>query len=508
MPMNALNRVRRLDSDRVPPTLVLILTVCLMIYYSGPICPDVSGQFWLARAMRNGSRLYVDIVEINPPLWFWMAMPVDWIAQVLGVRSVPVTILIVGLLVLAVVKGAARLLRLGGTTPSPLYLGYLALILLIMPMNQLEQREHLALLGAVPYLMLAAVRRQQRAADPWLAVLIGAGAALGFALKPYFLAVPLLTEFWLLTALRRQWRPFRVETMALALTGGAYGFSVLIFTPQYFSIVVPQQIPVYQLSGPAVGESLGALPWLWGFMIAGIAAHWRPIVRNRAPATIAFLCGAAGFGLAYFVQHKGWLYQGLPATGCLALALGAVQAETGRARGLVRLFVPALMALPLSLPLVKTELTIGPANDIAPAVADLKRGDGLGLISPLGAADWPATTGRDLRLSSRFGQYWMLAAFDKHPHDARVRQFAYQAIRDTALDYRCLPPKVIVFTRFHARSRNVPTVDDPYPFFMADPAFAAVMSHYRLWKKYGIFEAYHQVTPIAPVDPSNCRNPG
>ena len=496
------------DGAKLHTTLIVILTIGLMMWHSGPIGPDISGQLWLARTMRHGARLYVDFVEINPPLWFWMAMPVDWVAEGIGVRTVTVIILIIGLLVLAVVRGAAQLLPLCGMRPSPFFLCYVALILLVMPLNQLEQREHLALIGAVPYLLLAAVRRQQRVLAPWLAIVVGTGAAIGFALKPYFLAVPLLSELWLLIALRREWRPIRTETLALALTGGAYGLSVLILAPQYLTSAVPDYLPIYQLAGPASNESYGALPWLWGCMIAGIAAHRLPIGANRAPVTVAFLCGAVGFGFAYFVQHKGWLYQGLPATGCLALALGAVQVETGRAKSLVRLFVPALQAWPLSMPLVKTEFTIGPANDIAPAIADLKRGDGLGLISPQGASSWPATAERNLRLSSRFGQYWMLAALDKHPDNVRVRQFARQAIRDTALDYRCFPPKVIVFTRYHVGKPNVAAADDPFPLFMSEPAFASVMSHYRLWKKYGIFEAYHRATPPEPVDPVHCRNPG
>src|SRR4051794_9271264 len=82
------------------PLFVAIVTWGLLLYYSGPISPDVAGQFWIAHSMRSGARLYVDIVEVNPPLWFWMAMPIDALAEALGWGSEPLTIVAVGALVL------------------------------------------------------------------------------------------------------------------------------------------------------------------------------------------------------------------------------------------------------------------------------------------------------------------------------------------------------------------------------------------------------------------------
>ncbi len=41
---------------------------------------DVVWQFWVARQMLGGTRLYSEIWEVNPPLWFWAAMPVQWLA--------------------------------------------------------------------------------------------------------------------------------------------------------------------------------------------------------------------------------------------------------------------------------------------------------------------------------------------------------------------------------------------------------------------------------------------
>ena len=84
-----------------------------------------------------------------------------------------------------------------------------------------------------------------------------------------------------------------------------------------------------------------------------------------------------------------------------------------------------------------------------------------------------------------------------------------QAVRETALDYRCLPPKVIVFTNFERVSRRArehhKVANNAYRLFMSVPEFAFVMSHYRLADRYGFFDVYRPVTPMPPVNRALCR---
>ena len=46
---------------------------------------DVIWQMWVARQLLGGTELYSQINEVNPPLWFWMAVPVEAAAQALGI---------------------------------------------------------------------------------------------------------------------------------------------------------------------------------------------------------------------------------------------------------------------------------------------------------------------------------------------------------------------------------------------------------------------------------------
>ena len=497
---------RLLRLDAVPTLVVLAITAVLLMVFTGPLCSDVSGQFWYARSLRHGTRLYTDIVEINPPLWFWMAIPLDNLAETLGIRAWPLVIATVGGLVVLAVGATGRLLNDMAQLQRVGLLVYIGLILLIMPALHLEQREHLVLIASVPYLVLATRRVRGQQVDRSLAIAIGIAAGLMFALKHYFLGVPVLLEIWLMLTLGRTWRPFRPETLALACTGLIYGIAFVVLAPSYFTNIVPMLSLAYVPLGPKFYQLFGPVEWIWGMMLVGFASQWRLIGSQRTPLTVAFLIGATGFALAWAIQHKGWVYQGVPTSGCLALALASLLIEAGPRIGRrFGLIVPALLALPLSFCVLSTEATITPANDIAPALADLKSGDRFALVSTIGATSWPATIDRRLRLSSRYGQYWMLDALDAAPQNQQVQAFGRTVVSQTAFDYRCNPPKVVVFVRFdHIRPFDHRIVINPSGYFLRNPEFAAVMSHYRLWRSGRIYDAYVPSSPLPPVDRRLC----
>jgi hypothetical protein len=503
---------RLFNPDFAPTAFIALVTIGLVAYFTGPLCSDVSGQFLVAHAMRGGARLYIDLVEINPPLWFWMAMPVDWLAEVLRVRTEPVTIIAVALWVFLAVHACRRLLA--GEDPKRLtrFLLYTIGILLIVPMQITEQREHLALIGAVPYLVLAAQRRRGHRVPSTIAILIGIEAALGLALKPHFLAVPLLTEIWLFPALRRDWRPLRPETIAFAGVGATYLVAVILFTPQFLTDVVPRLFPVYEAAKPSVFGAIDGSPLLWVFMLLGMAPYRRAILEGKAPLTTAFLLGFAGFAFAYLAQHQAWIYQELPAAACIALALASLVMEQGWPTSRARLFLPALLLWPLAFVLARPSVPDYPQTDIARAIDDLKPGDAFGLVSSTGLTAWPSILNRGLINASRYNEYWILFSYDGHWREPWIRQAMARAVRETALDYRCLPPKVIVFTnpeRLSPRAkRHHMVANNPYRLFMSVPEFAFVMSHYRLADRYGFFDVYRPMKPMPPIDRHLCRNSG
>jgi hypothetical protein len=390
------------------------------------------------------------------------------------------------------------------------FLAYAAVLLLIMPLQDFGQREQLVLICALPYAALAAIRRQGRRVSWRLALLVGAGSAVGFLLKHYFLVVPVFLEIWLMLTLRRKWPPLRPETISLTAAGVAYVASILIVTPTYLSVTVPELRLAYGAVGaPSVSDTFTLVQIIWAVTALAIASQHRALRGQRAPLTVSLLIGAIGFTVAWAIQHKGWPYQGMPVTGFLALSFAALLAEAwSRVTAPVRMLALTILLLPIALCLIRTHPTISKEMDIAPALADLRSGDSIAVVSTEGATAWPSTVNREFRFSSRFGQYWMfpaIAANAAGAHDPRIDRFAAEVIRETVIDYRCLPPKRIIFIRPLISVRKASPVDDPLAFFLQSADFAQLLGHYRHWQKGGIYDAYQLVTPLPPLPRQYCR---
>jgi hypothetical protein len=501
----SLTIVRR-GVDPWPVALVVALVAALVLLLPRPLSSDISGQLWIAQQIRQGARLYFDILEINPPLWFWMAVPVQALAGASGLPAEGLLIAATGAAALASLVATDRLLGWMPVTHRRAFLLYAALVLLVMPLRDLGQREQLALFSALPYAALAAARRRGAPVGLPLTLLVGAGSALGFALKHYFLAAPVLLELWLLLSLRRGWRPLRAETLALAAVGLGYGAAILVATPEYLTEMVPRLRLAYGALAPSLRQMILPAQLVWAFTLVAIAPQLRLFRAGRAPLSTALLIAALGFGIAWLIQHKGWPYQSIPTTGLVALAFAAMLVEGWEAVGsLVRKLAPAVLLLPVALALTPTHAPVTPETDIAPALAGLPPGSSVAIVSTEGITAWPSAVNRGFRFPSRHGLLWMLPAIDAHPGDPRVQALGREVIRQTVIDYRCLPPERIVFVRPDSSGTATTASADPMRFFLRDPAFAELMSRYTRWKHAGIYDAYRLTGSLAPVRGAACR---
>src|SRR5947209_19261462 len=95
-----------------PFVIALVVTaVVTALRLTGGVDSDVASQLQIAQRIHEGARLYRDIVEVNPPLWFWMALPIDRLAAVLHLGATSVLIAAFGVLVGLSLAATDRLLR-------------------------------------------------------------------------------------------------------------------------------------------------------------------------------------------------------------------------------------------------------------------------------------------------------------------------------------------------------------------------------------------------------------
>jgi putative flippase GtrA len=491
---------RMLDRRWGPEALAAVaLVVAYGVLRDMPITHDVVWQFWIARQLLHGARLYVDILEINPPMWFWSAVPLEALAEAAGIPSKRMAVAALFVLIALAVALLSRLYaeETGGRRAAIALAACAALV--VVPLSDFGQREHLALIGAVPYAVLIGRRAEARPTGIGLAALVGLLAAYGFSLKHYFVAVPLILELWL--AMRRSpaWRPLRPETVVLIVVAALYGLAVWRYAPGLFSDILPMVSAAYGGYEAPLADQLRTV-WVCVWVV-GAFAMLR--LRNALPPVVAASALAAlGFAFAYFAQQKGWRYHALGASGCLSFAAGlAIVHWQGARTALLRHpGVPFAAAAPILIALAFGPY-VNPYEEPARRVFSMARpGATMAALSIDAALMWPMIDDASQVWPLRYFTYWMIPAVaraearaEAHAIAPELRELERRIQHDTAQDLWCRPPEIIVVddTRYGASMRGLDF--DILRFFRRDPSIDALMKHYR---KAGVFERYVVYTRI------------
>ena len=312
-------------SELIP---ILLVVLCAIVRLRGTVEADVGWQLWVAGRIMD-ERISTGILwrSIRHCGFGWESQSVSS-RNLVGARPDAVLIAAIAVTTIASLIATARLTANIGIWKRTFFLVYAAAILFLMPWVHIGQREQLVLIGALPYGALIAARRNARDVSLRLAVAVGTGAAIGFALKHYFLIVPAVLELWLYRADRRSWSAFRPELVTMVTVGIAYTVAMLLYARDYFTIALPLIRLAYGATGAVqLIQTLQPAALIALLIVFFIIGHSRKHVLQRSPLGTALLISAIGFGAAYFIQHKGWLYHSIPFLGCASLALAALIIE-------------------------------------------------------------------------------------------------------------------------------------------------------------------------------------
>jgi hypothetical protein len=464
--------------------------------------PDVAWQLWIAHQLRAGARLYVDIVETNPPLWFWEAIPLDWAGSVLGIPSREVLVAAIGLLAALSVWTTGRLVPHIPARWRALLLVGAALTLLLMPLFMMGQREQLMLIAALPYAALAAARRDGRAVSVRMAAMIGFGVSFAFALKHYFLLTPALIELWLLVGRRRAYRPLRPETLMLAAMALLYAAAVLWISPEFLTrIVALNQVAYRGISAAHLSDMIRSIQYYWLIALAPLLIEMRVLRRSALASALAL--SALGFAGAWLIQFKGWPYQSIPTTGCLMLAVTVLAIEQRRAiRPATAVLIPAIVLLPLWVTAMQGPYYNHYDASVRPLRAGLGPREAIAFISPDVVYAWPSALDSQARYPSRYSFMWITvaAARDKGRTPA-LAGYAREAIENSAQDYRCAQPRRIVFDNKHLDG----TDEVMEGLFVQNAKFADLMRHYHRIGRQDQFDLFERTAPFPAPPAAECR---
>jgi hypothetical protein len=317
---------------------------------------DVSWGLTMAEKWLDGQRLYVDVIEVNPPATvFLYVVPVAF-GRLLGLPAeIMCDALVFAAIGLSLWLGN-HILRRGGVIVRgeqwPL-LTVVGAVLMIIPAQSFGEREHIALILFLPPLAVAAVRAKGDEPETCTAIVVGIAAAILTIIKPHFAAAIVFTAgaaaFW-----ARSWRPLlALENWIAAVLLAAYGVVVVVAFPQFVSDVLPLLLDVYvPVKVPFAKLLVFFATPIW--VAALLTIWWLKRGAMVKPPFGLLLAASAGFSVPYYVQQKAWAYHSYPmiALALIALVLAfldrwhraGADAAVGRPQRLASALVGAIIA--------------------------------------------------------------------------------------------------------------------------------------------------------------------
>lgn len=485
------------------PDLALAVAVALAVvavFWGRLVNHDIAWYLFATRDWLAGAQLYVDIVEVNPPLAFYLTVPALGLADLLKIDDEQGHILAVALLLALGLFWSGRILLAAHEMPTWKRLAFLlgtALAILIPTLNGLGQREQILVICFLPWALLEASTRPVRQGQILAAALF---AAIGMCLKPHFVALPLAV-----TVLNcfdtRSFRPFlTLSNMVFLAVGIAYVGYVWAVHPAYLLQTAPAAMWVYGAFGkpmPVVLSGVGRHLALFALLIA--VAHRSGSLTREVRLFAALAVG--GF-FSYMLQSTGFAYHKVPFLAFTAIASFFLLLQASRTWAtsiIAAVTILAIAGLGLMqgfyrnrvLPEITEAIEdLGPINSLITLSSQIHTGPPIALA--LGA-DWASGYPHNWLVPGAVNRLANTDCMVEEEVCARLEAIAAQNRTANIRDIDRLQPDLLIVDQKSAVF-DTPRFDW-LAFLAEDPAWAAVFADYRQVAASGRFLYFQRTNP-------------
>jgi hypothetical protein len=483
-----------------------------------PLTADGGAVLDFARRWLAGGRLYVDLIDVNPPLIFLLNLVPAAIARATGLDAV--LALQACLLALAFWQWRLALLVRDRAREPPverLLLDVLPGLMAFGAGYLFGERETLMVSAALPYLLAAA--RREAGAVPRARRVTAVVAAIGFALKPHFLVIPLMVELAVLAGRRRRlgsgmaWRASLRDPVPwlMAALWLLYAAALELAFPAYLGRIVPlarqyyDAVPGLTAAGLLLrpGMAMGA-----ALLAAGSWIAWRRPWRGEDALPRLLALGGIGALASALSQHAGW-GQHVLAVQLFAFALAAVLAArrldragvarrpggTVRAAGMLSALFAALCVQFGRAPLVELHYPASDDARLERAIRATSGGTAMALSS--GVALFPAASYAGAVTVQRYMDLWLLQGLyqscpvggRRYRSPAEMGDAERRVYHGMAEDFARARPALVLVDGL----TGIPDCGgrfDYLAYFLRNPLFAEAWREYRLAEAWGRFQIY------------------
>ncbi|TPJ74362.1 hypothetical protein [Mesorhizobium sp. B2-7-1] len=327
------------------------------------VVPDTSWIITMCERILGGDRLYVDLIETNPPFTAWLFMPPVALAHALNLAPEIVVYVYVYAICLLGLGFAALIAKRAGFAENRTLFSMLPLflaLLVILPGNAFTQREHLGVALLLPLLVLTAWRAeppQARMPGRWTAMLAGLCAGVLVLVKPYYALVVIAPALYAAWRRRSIWPLLAIEYWVIGLVCVAYAAAVMLLYPEFLSVIYPTLADTYMRMGNMPGLLIAYGPV---YLIALLMLHFLRPGLPLSPLVSVFTLASLAATVALIYQAKGWPYHAFPAFSLVlaALLLRTAQIDPsspGKTMELGRKLLLAAIVAAAAIPFMKTQ---------------------------------------------------------------------------------------------------------------------------------------------------------
>ncbi len=480
------------------PDLTLVAAIALAVlavFWGQLVNHDIAWYLFATRDWLAGAQLYVDIIEVNPPLAFYLTVPSVGLADLLGIGDQQGHYVAMSLLLAIGLVWSGRILLVAHDMATPRRMAFLlgtALAVLLPSLNGFGQRDQILVISFLPWALIEAAPRPTRRGQTLAAAQF---AAIGMCLKPHFVVLPLAVT--ILNCIEtRSFRPVLAPAnMVFLATGLAYVGYVWAVHPAYLLEIAPTATWVYGAIGKPMHKVLLDLaPSMGVFALLVVAAYRNAAMIHEVKLFVALASGGIA---SYFLQGAGFNYHKVPFLTFSVLAAFFVLHQNSRSWGVSALAIFAVASV--SVFGMKQGFY---SNNAIPEITEVT--DGLGPIKKLMTISSHVYTGPPVALTlgadwaSSYPHNWLvpgavnrLAKTDctvEAQACARLKEIAARNRTANIRDIISAQPDLIIVDRNSGHFDKRPF--DWLAFMAEDPAWDATFAQYHeaaISRKYMYF---------------------
>ena len=332
----------------IPPLLLglAFLTIFLYIFaHPNRINFDAALLLQSGELLYQGKIPYVDFVPLDPPMIIYVNAIPAAIANIFSLNPILVSSLFYACFAIYCVFLTKTLFFFSDLhfRYNQIYILLLAFTLYILAglfLGYWGVRDFLFSLALVPFLVLRFIRNEKGKISVPLAVLTGATFGIFCVFKHYFVIIFIINELFYVFKNRSFKSVFCLENYTFLGVCFLYAIHFFFVPPGiaegYLGKLVPMLVNNYYKFDESYSNIILNLKYFWILSILiFFAALWfafrgSHVIKEKGnissllpPLLVAFL--AAIF--MFFIQHKGWAYQLLPACAIMSLILGVLYSE-------------------------------------------------------------------------------------------------------------------------------------------------------------------------------------